>query len=828
MGRAFNLALRLVLRDWRSGELRILVAALTIAVAAVTAISLLGDRLTRTMSLQAAQFLGADLSVRGYDEPSSEWGEYAAGLGLKSSRVAEFSSVLVNGENILLVAVKAVAEGYPLRGEVKTTLTDLNDAVATPGIPESGETWVESRILSSLGLNIGSELVVGEKPLRITKILTEMPDRRGDIYGLSPTILINDGDVAATRVVQPGSRVNYLSLYAGEEQAVRVFKSWLKPQLHAGQKISDVHEDRPELGNAIVRAERYLGLASIAVVLIAGVAIAMSARRYSERHYDLTALLKCLGASRSLVLRLYLGQFLVIGMIGSFLGCALGYFLQEAMVVALGSLLPAKVITPSLFSLLLGMATGMLILFGFCLPPVLRLGRMAPLRVLRRDMEPFPSSALLVYGLSAGVLSSILWRFTHDFEMTLIFLGGGGLVLALFAAVGFSLLGLARHLVPRVPLAARFGLRNLVRHPRLGISQILAFTITLTAMLVSLMVRNELIQEWQRQLPSEAPNHFALNLFDSDLESFRELLVREQIPVNEIYPVVRGRLLAVDGKDVFEIMKTNPRVEGAVNRELSLTWSNAVPPGNRIVQGQWWQPEKPLEVSVEQGLAGNLGVKPGSTLLFDIGGQRLTVNVGSTRMVRWDSMQPNFFMIFPPGILNAYPHSWLTSFYLEPAHKAALARLAKVFPNVTILEVDRLLEQFQTIIKQLTRTVEFVLYLALLAGFTVLFSSVRATLDERIHENVLLRTMGASRKLLGVSQWVEFFALGFLSGILAAAIAELISWGMFARIFDIEYQLHWKNWLATPVVGGLLVGIVGYLNIRRAVNQSPVRVLREL
>lgn len=828
MGKIFKLAFKLVARDWRSGELGILAAALFVAVAASTAVSLLGDRLNRTMSLQAAEFLGADLSVGGHETPSPEWYLEARRRGLATSSTAEFSSVLIENEELLLVGVKAVSAGYPLRGAVKTTVGSPGEAAETSGIPAPGEAWVEPRVLSALGVSLGGEITVGEKPLRATRILTHEPDRRGDLYSLSPRVMINAADLDATRIIQPGSHVHYYALYSGEDEALRQFKRWLKPRLHPGQRITDLHEDRPELGNALSRAERYLGLASIAVVLIAGVAIAMSARRYSERHYDMTAMLKCLGARERDVLLLYLVQFAIIGLSGSALGCAAGYGLQEAIAVLIRSLLPRGLAAPGPFALLVGTGAGLLVLFGFALPPLLRLKRLPPLRVLRRDLEPLPVGAWLVYGLAALTLGVLLWRYTQDWRMTATVLGIGGGTVAVLSGLSLILLGFARLLVPHVPLGLRFGLQHLTRRRRLGVSQILAFAITLVAMQVSVLVRTELLQEWQRQLPGDAPNHFALNLFDADLDRFRDFLEAEHLPASNLYPIVRGRLTRVNGRDVFEIVSKDSQAEGAVNRELSLTWNLSVPPENRVVAGRWWDGSSQPQLSVERGLADSLGLKLGDSLTFAVGGQDVVAAVTSFRSLRWDTMAPNFYMIFSPGTLDTFPHTWLTSFYLPADRKPVLTRLAKAFPAVTLLEVDRLLAQFQAIVQQVTRAIEFVLVLALAAGFTMLFAAVRATLDERIYEDVLLRTMGASRGLLRRAQWVEFSALGFLAGLLASAISEIVTWVLFSRVFDLEYRFHWEAWLVTPALGALAVGFAGTWNTRAVVRQSPMRVLREL
>ena len=825
MNRLAGLALRLVSRDWRSGELNLLAAALLIAVAAATAVHMLGDRLHRSMNLQAAEFLGADLSVNGHLPPPHAWVAEAEVRGLESAVTTEFSTVLVENEELLLVGVKAVPKGYPLRGHLKITNQPGGEVLETHDVPAPGEAWLEPHILPALKLTMGDTLTVGEKPLKITRLIAYEPDRRGDLYSLSPRVIINQADLEATRVVQPGSHVHYYSLFSGPDAELLKLKRWLKPQLQPGQHITDVHEDRPELGKAMERAERYLGLASIAVVLIAGVAIAMSARRYTERHYDLTAMLKCLGANEREVLLIACFQFLIVGMLVIPIGILAGWALQAGVVHLVRPLLPQGLVEPGLASWLLGGGLGFLILAGFALPPILRLRRLPPLRVLRRDLEPMPSSARLVYGLGLMTLSLLMWRYTEDWKTTLSVIGVSCVLILLFAAIGYALLNLGQRLIPHVPLPARIGLKQLTRRPQLGVTQILAFSITLVAMQIILLVRTELIGQWRQQLPADAPNHFALNLFDADLSPFRDFLKQENIRGSDIYPIVRGRLMSINGQDVMTRAGQDARAEGAINRELSLTWSDTLPPDNRIVAGQWPNSATEAGVSMERDLAERLGVKLGDQLRFNIGGQSIEARVGSLRTVQWDRMTPNFYMIFSPGALDAYPHTWLNSFYLSPDQKPILTRMAKAFPGMTLLDVGKLLGHFQAILQQLSLAIEFILALALAAGFTVLFATVRSTLDERIHEDTLMRSMGAPGRLLRISQWVEFSALGLLAGLLSVVISEIILWIVYRKVLDLPFHLHGKYWIIVPMLAALVIGWAGYWNTRRVTQMSPMRLL---
>lgn len=822
------IAARMAGREFRSGELSVLIAALLVAVASSTAIGILGDRLNRTMAQQAAEFLAADLVVAGHHPVPADWRSKASELGLRHAQTVEFPSVLMARDEILLAGIKAVSDAYPLRGQLRTSAGVMGTEVGAAGIPEAGTAWVEPRVLSKLGLAIGSEIDVGEKTFRITRIVTREPDPRGDLYSLSPRVMINIADLDATRVIQPGSHVHRYELIAGDEEPVRTFSRWLKPQLHPGQRIVDVHEDRPEVGNALKRAQRYLGLTTVAIILIAGCAIAMSVHRYTERHYDLTAMLKCFGLTGRSILLFYLIQFALIGLVTSAAGSLLGWSLQELAGYLLRNLLPQRLAAPSGLALLFGALTGQLILFGFALPPLLRLKRCTPLRVLRRDIEPAPNRTATVYGLALTVLGVLLWRVTSDLHLTAILLAGGIVAIMLLALIAWTLLGLARIATGRLGPAWRFALRNLGHSRMAAVGQTLAFGVTFVAMLLAVLVRTELIDEWKRQLPADAPNHFALNLFESDRARFSSFLATEHIQGSAFYPIVRGRLTRINGVDVWSRgFISGSMAESALNRDLSLTWSAELPAENVISDGRWWRHDEALQVSVEERLAADLELRLGDRLTFNIAGMERDAHIASFRKVRWDTMMPNFFMIFSPGSLDDQPHTYLTSFHVPPERKDVLLRLAKNFPAVSLLEVDRLLSQLQTILQQISGAVGYMLLFALVAGFTVLFAAVRASLDSRLYNNAVLRALGAPSSLLRRSLWIEFCGLGFLAGLLAAALAEGITWALFRQVFSLSAHWHPDYWLITPPCAALIIGLAGYLHTRPKLQRTPMSVLRE-
>jgi putative ABC transport system permease protein len=824
----FNLALRMLWRDSRSGELTILILALIIAVTSSTAIALFSDRLQRTMTNQTAEFLAADLVIASPNPVPAEWLAKAIQLDLLQARTAEFSSVLIEHDELLLAGVKAVSAAYPLRGFLKTTTADYSTETITHNGPEKGTAWVEKRILPALKLKLGDPVTVGEKQLTITHIITYEPDKKGDFYSFSPRVMINEADLEATRIVQPGSHVHYFFQFTGEPKALAEFKQWLKPQLNPSQRIMDIHEDRPELGSALDRAERYLGLSSTLVILISGVAIAMATRRYTERHFNATALLRCLGCKQNEILWLYSSQFVVLGLVASAIGCLLGWFAQEGLFHLLKELLPQHIASPGLLAVFFGFIIGMLVLLGFALPPLLRLKQVSPLRVLRRELEPLPASAWLIYGLSIGIIGLLIWKYTDDIKMTATILGVGLMTLLVLGLLVYGLLNLTRKLLPSMSLTWRFGLQGLLRNSRASVSQILAFSITLVAMVLSFTVRTDLIDNWQKQLPDNAPNHFALNIFPGQQAAFQQELQQQNINGSQFYPVVKGRLVEINHTPVQQIVSKDTQGESATHRELSLTWTKDLPEENKIVAGNWWSNDQTGLVSVEQKLADSLKIKPGDLLTFTVGSQQINATVASIRELMWDTMKPNFYMIFSPGTLDAYPSTLITSFYLPETQKNSLNTLVKKFPGTTILEVDLILQQFKTILTQLTQAINYLLYFALMAGFTVLFAAVYATLDSRIYEGALMRTLGANRSLLRKSHIIEFSALGLISGFLAVVISETIIYALYTQVMNMEYRPSLHLWALIPFAGALCVGVAGCWGVRQVLNKPPLRVLREL
>lgn len=827
--RLFVLAWRQLLRDARAGELRVLFFALLVAVAASTAIGYFGARLNGAMLLRATEFLGADLVLSGSAAALPEQIEVGTQLGLEHAQVVEFASVIAGEQGIQLASIKAASGSYPLRGELKSA-AEPYAAEQPGGRPGPGEAWAEARLFAALDLRVGQSIEVGSRQLRLTRVLTYEPDRAGDFYSLTPRVLINLEDLASTGVVQPGSRVRYRDLWRGDSETLARYREATEKSLAAHQRLEDARDGNRQIGGALGRAERYLNLASLAAVLLAGVAVALSAARFAARRLDASALLRCLGLSRHETLSLFGLQLAMLGLLACLAGALLGWIGQLVLFQLLQGLLPPGVPPGGLLPAIAGMATGLVALAGFALPPLAALGRVPPLRVLRRDLLPVPPSSWLVYGAALLALGLIMWRLSLDLKLTLGLLGGGLLATLLLGGVLLFGLNALRRLLARASLPWRLGLGQLLRHPLAAAGQSLAFGLILLAMALIALLRGELLDTWQDQLPAESPNHFALNILPEEREAFAARLAELSSHPAPLYPIVAGRLTLINGEPVQGIVSKESQGERAIQRDLSLTWAANLPAGNVLVDGQWWNdlPQSDLPgVSVESELAESLGLKLGDELNFSVGGLERKARISSLRQVEWDSFQPNFYMIFEPGTLQDLPATYLTSFYLPPHSEKQLVELSRQFPAVTLLQVEALLEQLRSIMAQVSLAVEYVLLFVLAAGLAVLFAGLQATLDERLRQGALLRALGAERHLLLRARCAEFGLLGAGSGLLAAVGCELASFLLYRYALELQWQPH--PWLLLlPLIGALLVGGAGVWGTRRALNASPLTVLREV
>lgn len=832
LSQKLRLAPRLLWREWKSGELTVLLLALLVAIASHTAIGHFTDRITRAMVVNANHMVGGDLVFSSSNPIQSAVMTKAEELGLEVAETQRFATVLNAGEDILLVAVKSVSGSYPLKGALRVTREMFGEEQVVTHGPTPGNIWVENRVLQALGLDVGDIISLGEASFMINRVLTYEPDRGGNMYSFNPRVMINQQDLAATGIVQPGSRVWFRHMYAGDSEAIGEMNGWLEQHSAPGQRIRSLDEDRPAVSNALEKARKYMGLASLVALLLAAVAIAKSGRYYSERHYDTSALLRCLGARQNDILLIYLIQLLLIALAGAILGNILGWLSQEMLFGVVREYLPKNVPAIGLTPIVSGTVLSFVVLLGFTLPSVLRLKSVSPQRVLRQDLTPMPMSAWAVYGFTVLLIVLLMWFYTGSLILTLSIIGASALVMVITAGLIVGLFWLIGRWLPSFPVAVRAGVRNLLRRRREAISQTMAFGLTIMAMLVVVLLRTELVGAWQSSIPDNAPNHFVLNIQPDEAGPFEAFTREQQINADRLYQVVRGRLTRVNGVPMVEHVSKEQEGSRSLSRELNLTASADVPMDNEVVDGRWWPdldadrgPGERL-VSVEQELAENLDIGVGDILTFFTGDRDWQAEVTSIRSVKWDNFAPNFYMVFNPGGLDNLPATYLNSFYLEPERKKLLLGMVRQFPSITLLEMDAILSQVKNIITQVMLAVESILLFVLLAGFVVTLSAIQSTMKARLHEGALVRTLGADRKMLRFNQWSEFAGMGFLAGLIGVLGAEIVVASLYQRIFELVYVPTWWAWLAIPCLSAVVIGAAGIHSSRRILREPPINALR--
>lgn len=808
-------------RDLRNGELTLLLVALLVAVAATTSLRFFSSGVEKRLEQEAARLLAADLVIRSTRPLPAAFARQAQAAGLATAHTLEFSSVLLKDEEFQLASVKAVGSAYPLRGEVR--LQGAGGEHKTRGLPAPGTIWLEARLLPLLQLRVGDTVQLGDTRLRVGAVLAYEPGQ-GGFGGFSPRALMNLQDVPAAGVVQPGSRLHYQLMLRGSEDAVATFREKITPQLGVGMRLLDVRAGRPEIGRPLARSQSYFSLATVVAVVLAGLAIASSSRRFAQRHYDLQALLRCLGASRRAALWRLLGEIFWLWLVAILAGALLGLLAAKALSTLLAGLLPGG---DPLFTLgrplLTGVSTATLTLIGFALPALLALGAVSPLRVLRRELPALPLSGWGVMACALVALLVLLTMETGEPRLAFIVVGAGGAVsLLLWRGLGWLLQRLRAALLRR-------GIGNVLRDARESSTQILGLALGLTALLLVVSLRNELLGAWQSRIPAEAPNQFALNIAPAERAALAAFLRDNGVAMSDPYAVVRGRLTAINGRAVQRAVSKegeNPREE-SLNRELNLTWRAALPEGNKLLAGSWWQAgAEELRVSVEQKLAERLQLKIGDRLRFTMAEGELEASVGSLREVDWDSFQPNFYFIFPPGALDAFPASYLTSFHLPPEKREVLTRLVQAWPTVILIDMATLMDEVRRLLDRVARAVEAVLLFVLAGGVLVIVAQVTAALDARRQEAALLRVTGIGRRALQRRLATEFLFLGACAGGIAALLNELLAALIHVRVLDLAPVLHPALWWQAPLAGALLVLAAGLPGARQAWRASPLLLLR--
>ena len=827
--KALRLALRTLVREWRSGELGVLLLALTVAVAALTGVGFLVSRISAAVALQASEVLAADIRLGSPQPLSDAYFTQAAQRGVRSARSTNLLSVVFNGDSSQLTNVAAVTAGYPLRGRVLTASEPFAKGTAAAGIPAAGEVWPDSKLLAAVGGHVGSQLSIGAAEFRVTQVLISRPDQGGTFAELAPNLIMNAADLPATRLIQPGSRVSYGGLFAADRERIDNFKIWLVANKRPGERLRDITDASPQVRNAVERAGRFLSLASLVSVLLCAIAVAMAARRYVARHLDTVALLKTLGATRAFTLAVSVLQLVVLALLAAAVGAALGFLAQEWLLRTIRSLLAVTELPQaSLTPLAIGFVTAVAVLAGFALPPLLQLSRVPALRVLRRDVGPPAPLVLLAFGPAIAVVLFLIYWVLPERRTFLYFTAGLVAFLLTLTLAGLALVALAGRLRGRVGVAWRFGVANLSRRRAESVVQLVAFGTGIMVLLLLSILRSDLNGDWQRTLPQNLPNYFFVNIPPQTRDEFVHFLQAQGARTTRVLPMIRGRLTGINGQPVEDLRRGGDGDDNFATREQNLTWASELGPDNRIVAGRWWTAEdfgKPL-VSLASEFQESLKVRVGDRLTFDIAGESREVTVASIRKVKWDSFQPNFFIVFAPGVLEGTAGTYMTSAYFAPGGARSLAQLAHRWPSVSIFDIDELLGQVRAVLDKAALAVQSVFVFTLFAGLTVLLAAVQSSRDERRYESAMLRTLGASRGTVVQGVLAEFLTLGSLSGLLAAAGASLAAYFLTTHWLDLHYTFELLPCLEGIAGGALLVAAGGWLATRSVVNQPPLTSLR--
>ncbi|SOB75833.1 putative ABC transport system permease protein [Marinobacter sp. LV10R510-11A] len=818
-----------VRRDWRERDVRVVLAALIIAVATVATIALFASQLQHTLVTSASSFLAADRQLESENgQPVPEpWITEAVERGLETGRMVEFSTMVFGSDAFQLVSVKAVSNEYPLRGELEIQGDSEGSRLQVQHGPAPSEVWINPRLLKLLDIRMGDTLEVGSRNLTVSGLLLREPDGGFSLSALAPRVMMHVDDVASTGVIKEGSRVEYVYLFAGDEAVLEGYYQWLQPQLGPSHEWEGVR-DGETFSRSLDRAESFLLLGGSLAVLLAAVAVAVASRQYALSQRDTVALLKTLGLGSSGIGQLYLKRLAlwgVTGMVGGLLVAVplfwvLTQLLSEALDRPVEFQLDPLALTPALL-------TAVVSLFAFAYPPIRRLRNVPAMRVLRSQPGETGREALPDVLIAIVAVFGLVWLYAGELSLVVSLLGGLALLLGALGLLGGILIAALRK-VRGGGHSWRLALVGLYRHRRASLSQIAVFAMTLMLATTLILVRTSLLDDWQAQLPDDAPNHFLINIAPDAVDEVAGFWQERGQPLDQLYPMVRGRLTELNGQPVKEVVSKDQRV-GALNRELNLTWMPTLPEDNEIVEGSWFKDGEKAGVSVESELAGKLGLALGDELTFTIGSDKVTETVTSTRTVQWDSMKPNFYMAFPPGGgLTDMPATWITSFYLPRDQKSALNEFSRRFPTVSLLEIDNIIERIQEIVRQVTQAIEAILVLILAAALVVMAAVVSATLQDRQREGALLRTLGGRQSLLVRSTMLEFALLGGFAGFLGVASAEAAVWALQFRMFEGEFSWHWQVVLPIPIISAVVLALFGRWQLRPVLSVSPMLLLRRL
>lgn len=835
----FSLALKMTQRDWRSGELRFLLIALMVAVASLSSVGFFIDRMRAGLARDASQVLASDLLVSSTKEINPDWKNEARQRGLQLAETVVFPSMAIAGEGdnttAKLVTIKAVSAAYPLRGVLKLESDMPNgkgrkEQVAH-GVPLTATAWVDPALLPSLNAKIGDTVTLGEKKFLLAASIAAEPDRGSGFLGFAPRVMIALDDLPATKLIQDGSRATYRFLLAGDKKAITAFQEFLEKDIAdrklKGTRIETIENGNEQLKTTLERAEQFLSMVSILSAMLSAVAIAMAARRFMLRHIDACAMLRCLGLTQNQVTIMYLWEFILLGVLGSLAGVALGFAGHYVLLEWLGKLVSNDLPSASLLPALQGLSIGMLLLLGFAMPPILQLRNVPHNRVIRREQDVPQVSVLFSYGSGLAMFIGLLLWQAGDVKVGLMVAVGFLIGMGMFALIAWLAISLLKRLRKLFSGAAwRFAITALQRRPGATVTQVVALALGLMALLLLTVVRGDLISAWKKSTPADAPNHFIINIQPDQKADIQNRLKNFSSP--EVYPMIRGRLIQVNEQVLTPKYFQDERASSLVEREFNLSTMKELPDLNKVVAGVWYDDDKATEpeASVEEGLAKNLKLKLGDRMTFDIAGQKVTARITSLRKLDWGSMRVNFFVVINPKAMRDMPQTFITAFRVPENQKQFPSQLTRDFPNLTVMDVGAIVKQLQDVLDQVITAVEFLFLFTLTSGVLVLYAALAGSQDLRMREAALLRALGATRSQLSQAQWVEFILVGSLAGLFAAAGASAIGWVLATFAFKFAWTFSPMVWLAGIVVGALCAMVGGWLGLRNVLNQPPLLSLR--
>ena len=826
--KAISFAIRSFGRELRSGEVLVLLSAVILAVAALTAVGFLTDRIGKAVARQANEVLAADLRLRSPEPIADEWRTLAASNGLATADMVSFPSVVYSGDSNALTSIIAVGNGYPLRGRLRVADRLFGAEREAGGIPAPGEAWADSSLLPRIDADVGDSIEIGAATFSIASVVTYRPDQSIGFASLAPTLLINAADLEATELIGVGSRVRYQLLVAGDDEAVAAFRAEVEENLPDSLRLRSAEDSSERAFAAADRAQRFLSLTAVISLLLSAVAVAMSARRFAHRRMDTVALMKSLGATQRFVISVALVQLVFVGIIGVVAGSLIGFGAETLLSWILADVIAGDLPEPGLTPVALASGSALVLLLGFALPSLIQLKGTPPLRVLRHDAMPPAPSRLVVGGLALAAVALLLYRSVGDATMLVIVLGGIIAIAAALYAVGRGLVGALGRFRSGVGIAWRYGLANVARRGRASAVQVVAFGLGLTVLLLLTLVRTDLLEGWRQTLDENAPNQFLINIQPQELDSVSGIFESRGITPPDYSPLVRARMVEINEEDVKEREYPDPGGQWFVNREQNLSWSAALSSSNEILEGEWWPEDYagPPLVSIEEEAALETGLGLGDRLTFEVAGQSVEAQVASVRKINWDSFQPNFFLVFSPGALSDYPTTYIASMRVEADDRPALVELVRAHPTISVIDLDSILRQVRGIIEKASLAVQAVFFFTLAAGVAVLFAAVQSTIDERRFESAMLRALGAPKRIVFSGVMAEFAALGAAAGFLASAGASILAAVLAVELFNLPYTFNPMLWVAGMLAGILVVCASGYFAARSAIDAAPVDVLR--